>query len=98
MSEESDTFQHLTNECNWFTYIQQLYETTTRGIKTHPSANRSLVAAISCDDGLDAGAGTLACLDDVGRLQSLPRCSDASLQRLEAGVRDGLDFTLQDAP
>ena len=66
--------------------------------KTHPSTNCSLdITAVGGDDGLDAGAEALACLDDVGRLQTLPRYHDASLQRLKVGVRGGLDLTLQDA-
>ena len=37
----------------------------------HPSASCSLsVTAVCGDDGFDAGAGTLACLDDKGRLCS----------------------------
>ena len=67
----------------------------TRGSKPHPSANCSVdVTAVGGDDGLDAGAEAPAGLDDVGRLQSLPRCHDASLQRLKVGMRGGLDFIL----
>ena len=45
-----------------------------------------------------AGVLTPACLDNEGRLQNLPRCHDASRQRLKGEVRGGLDFILRDAP
>ena len=56
----------------------------------HPSANCSLCVNAICGD--DAGAETLAFLDDEGRLRSLPRCHDTSLQRLKCRVRGGLDY------
>ena len=84
-----------TNATGSYTYIQKQDKTKAGGNKPRPFANCLLdVAAVGGDDGLDAVAEALAGLDDVGCLQSLPRCHDARLQRLKVGVRGGLDLIL----
>ena len=66
--------------------------------KTHPSTNRTLdVTAVGCDDGFDAGAKALACFENVGCFQTVLRCYDASLQRLNLGVMGDLGLTPQNA-
>ena len=93
--ESPGAFQDFGNKCDWFIYIQKQDKTKTGGNKPRPFANCLLdVTAVGGDDGLDAVAEALAGLDDVGRLQSLARCHDASLQRLKVGVRGGLDLIL----
>ena len=60
--------------------------------------NRSLdVIALVGDDGTDARAEVLARTDDVDRLQRLPYRHVASLERLQVGMRSGLDLILQNA-
>lgn len=70
----------------------------TRDTKPHASATCSLnVTTVGADDGLDVGEEASAGFDDAGHFQVLPCCHDASLQRLQVGVRNGLDPVLQNA-
>ena len=85
-------------KCNWLAYIQQQVETVT-GNKPHPFANRSLgVVTLVGDDGTDAKAEALARPDDTDRLLGLQCHHVASLERLQVGMRSGLDVILQNAP
>ena len=66
--------------------------------KIHPSTNRTLdETAVGDDDGFDGEGEVLACFGNAGCFQTLPRCHDASLQRLKVGVRGSLDLILQNA-
>ena len=82
-------------KCIWLTCIQQLVKTVTGNNKPHPFPNRSLdVAALGDDDGLDARVEALTDAD----VRHLQRRYNSSLERLQAGMRSGLDLILQNAP
>ena len=97
-AESPGAFQHFIRKCNWLTYIQQQVDTVTGNNKPHLFTNRSLdVITLVGNDGIDARAEALARTDDADRLQRLPYRHVASLERLQVGMRSGLDIILQNA-